>query len=208
MTLPIVHIVSLKKQHNFLVASAAFVLEPSCRVIEHESYEAFQECIGKPSDAEWQIVVTDYTIDFAAQDCDGAYLPVVCFSGNRHSENTSVSGQAPVFVGDMKPVLEEAIASATLFKKLLSGLKRFSELNERENAVMSLAASGTPNKTIAKRLNVSVKTIEQSRRNAYSKLGIKSSAEVGSLVTFKTFFEFFDHSIAPNFGNVASQHTI
>jgi DNA-binding CsgD family transcriptional regulator len=200
MTTPIVHIVSSSKQNNYLIASAVIVLEPSCRIIEHGTYSEYLNNVDRNSEAVWQIVATDMPVEVATDDNISFMIPVVYFTHTRESNllngSDAQSPPFPVYVGEIKPYLQEAIAAATLFKKLSLRMQRMSQLNDREKSVLSMAAQGVPNKTIAKRLNVSIKTIEQCRRNAYSKLGITSAAEVGSLLTFNKVFTFFDRAIA------------
>jgi len=60
---------------------------------------------------------------------------------------------------------------------------RLASLTERENAVMLLVAAGKLNKVIADELCVSVRTVEVHRARVFAKLGVRSSAEVASLLT-------------------------
>lgn len=55
-------------------------------------------------------------------------------------------------------------------------------LTEREYAVMLLVATGKLNKVIADALCVSVRTIEVHRARVFAKLGVRSSAEVATLL--------------------------
>lgn len=57
-------------------------------------------------------------------------------------------------------------------------LKRMSKLSRRESQVVSLVSDGLPNKSIARELDISVKTIEKHRANATRKLGVSSTAEM------------------------------
>lgn len=59
---------------------------------------------------------------------------------------------------------------------------RLASLTEREHAVMLLVAAGKLNKVIADELCVSVRTVEVHRARAFAKLGVRSSAEVASLL--------------------------
>ncbi len=60
---------------------------------------------------------------------------------------------------------------------------RLASLTEREHAVMLLVAAGKLNKVIADELCVSVRTVEVHRARVFAKLGVRSSAEVASLLT-------------------------
>lgn len=55
-------------------------------------------------------------------------------------------------------------------------------LSKRETEVVDCLATGIPNKLVAHRLGLSVRTVEMHRRNAMAKLGRKSVAEIVALV--------------------------
>ena len=59
---------------------------------------------------------------------------------------------------------------------------RMASLTERERDVMKLVALGKLNKVIADELNVSVRTVEVHRARVFSKLGIRSAAELATLL--------------------------
>jgi two-component system response regulator DctR len=59
---------------------------------------------------------------------------------------------------------------------------RLASLTEREHEVMLRVAAGKLNKVIADELNVSVRTIEVHRARVYAKLGVRSAAEVATLL--------------------------
>ena len=58
-----------------------------------------------------------------------------------------------------------------------------SSLTERELAVMRRVAAGRLNKVIADELCISVRTVEVHRARAFAKLGVRSSAELATLLT-------------------------
>ena len=99
-----------------------------------------------------------------------------------------LSNSDPAAHDALHAVVKEALSTSGLYIKLRSNQTKLSGLNARERTVVTLAADGVPNKTIARRLNVSVKTIEHCRRKAYSKLDVTCSAEIASLITFDRFF--------------------
>ena len=78
--------------------------------------------------------------------------------------------------------------AAQQYSKLKASADRLATLAERERNIIALASEGIPNKTIATRLGISIKTVEKNRRAAYSKLAVTSTAEMASLVTFGRFF--------------------
>ena len=84
--------------------------------------------------------------------------------------------QAMKLAVEFKPVLE-------LRHQIRQYAKRLAQLTEREKNILRLAVEGWPNKRIAALLDVSVKTIERSRKFAYQKLNVRSSAEMARVVT-------------------------
>ena len=59
---------------------------------------------------------------------------------------------------------------------------RLQSLTERERDVMHRVAAGKLNKVIADELHVSVRTVEVHRARVYAKLGVRSAAEVATLL--------------------------
>ena len=59
---------------------------------------------------------------------------------------------------------------------------RLASLTEREHEVMQRVAAGKLNKVIADELRVSVRTVEVHRARVYAKLGVRSAAEVATLL--------------------------
>ena len=60
--------------------------------------------------------------------------------------------------------------------------ERRSELTERERDVMGLVVEGMPNKLIADRLEISVRTVEVHRARVFDKMEVKSAVELANLV--------------------------
>lgn len=84
--------------------------------------------------------------------------------------------------------IEKAIWWSINLCRMIERITYFANLSERELAIVSMATDGVPNKSMARRLEVSIKTIEKNRRTAYEKLKISSSAEMAALVTFRRYF--------------------
>lgn len=59
---------------------------------------------------------------------------------------------------------------------------RLASLNEKEKQVLDLIVAGEPNKAMANKLDVSLRTIENRRRTVFSKLGAQTVAELVTLV--------------------------
>jgi two-component system response regulator DctR len=59
---------------------------------------------------------------------------------------------------------------------------RVAELTERERDVMQCVIEGLPNKLIADRLNISVRTVEVHRARVFDKMEVKSAVELANLL--------------------------
>ena len=74
---------------------------------------------------------------------------------------------------------------ATQHESLADGARleqRLAQLTEREREVMQRVAAGKLNKVIADELNVAMRTVEVHRARVFSKLGVRSSAELATLL--------------------------
>ena len=60
--------------------------------------------------------------------------------------------------------------------------ERQSELTDRERDVMRLVVEGLPNKLIADRLDISVRTVEVHRARVFDKMDVKSAVELANLL--------------------------
>lgn len=56
--------------------------------------------------------------------------------------------------------------------------ERLDQLNENERAVMEMVVDGVPNKAIARRQQVSIRTVETRRRNVFQKMGVNTVAHL------------------------------
>ena len=61
-------------------------------------------------------------------------------------------------------------------------IARLASLTEREHEVMTRVAAGKLNKVIADELHVSIRTVEVHRARVFAKLGVRSAAEVATLI--------------------------
>jgi two-component system response regulator DctR len=82
--------------------------------------------------------------------------------------------------------VEQALAHSRglLQERQKSGLlkERQAELTERERDVMRLVVEGLPNKLIADRLDISVRTVEVHRSRVFDKMEVKSAVELANLI--------------------------
>jgi two-component system response regulator DctR len=60
--------------------------------------------------------------------------------------------------------------------------QRLTELTDRERDVMQLVIDGLPNKLVADRLGISVRTVEVHRSRVFEKMGVKSAVELANAI--------------------------
>ena len=77
-----------------------------------------------------------------------------------------------------------AVAGAQLASRAAGDEReaRLASLTEREREVMHRVAAGKLNKVVADELNISVRTVEVHRARVFAKLGVRSAAEVATLL--------------------------
>ncbi len=118
------------------------------------------------------------------------------------SSSSPLSSEICVYRPYSEDQLEQQIRRVFLVSdqrsQLISKSHLVERLSPREIEIVQLATEGVPNKTIAKRLDISIKTVEKNRRTAYEKLCVSSAAELASLITFHMFFS------EPTFAGVMS----
>ncbi len=82
--------------------------------------------------------------------------------------------------------IEQALAVDTAMHQIDARAEernaRLASLTEREREVMQRVAAGKLNKVIADELHVSVRTVEVHRARVYAKLGVRSAAEVATVL--------------------------
>jgi len=82
--------------------------------------------------------------------------------------------------------VEQALAHSEAFLKVRRHAAqvraRQTELTDRERDVMSLLVAGLPNKLIADRLDVSIRTVEVHRSRVFDKMEVKSAVELANLL--------------------------
>ncbi len=124
----------------------------------------------------------------------GVRIPVIFLSGH---------GDIPMAVEALKKgafdFVEKPFGDATLVARVRAAMTadaqiqqaeslgnqletRLAALTQRERDVMLRVAAGKLNKVIASELNVSMRTVEVYRSRVYDKLGIRSAAELATLL--------------------------
>jgi DNA-binding NarL/FixJ family response regulator len=181
---------------------------PASRVLVYESVEQLEKTIDDSQNSDQPtIVITDKPMVSELAKSKKAFLPTVLIenASNPISNDQIVVTQTNAAMEsgtiaktidfseheEVVESLDQAIKAASQFQSLKSRSANLEDLAARERKIIQLAADGIPNKTIAVRLGVSIKTVEKNRRNAYSKLSVSSTAEMASLVTFEKFFGAF-----------------
>jgi two-component system response regulator FixJ len=123
----------------------------------------------------------------------GWKLPVIALTGRSNTAAVvRTMRQGAVTVLD-KPFQEDELAAALSMalaldagqrrrdEELASVRARFESLSEKERDVLRMIVAGRPNKAMANSLSASLRTIENRRREVFSKLGVRSVAELVTL---------------------------
>jgi two-component system response regulator DctR len=121
-------------------------------------------------------------------------LPVIFLTGHADVPTAVATVKRGAFDFCEKPFsdnklvdrLEEALAaSAAALAQRQSALglqERVAQLTERERDVMTLVVEGLPNKLVADRLDISVRTVEVHRARVFEKMGVKSAVELANVL--------------------------
>lgn len=105
-------------------------------------------------------------------------------------EPSSISGSADS-ISESQQKLPSAVLEAVAWSERYLRLKEQSAkiglLNQRELSIVNMASDGLPNKAVAAKLGISIKTVEKYRRNAYQKLNVTSTASMVTLIAFRRY---------------------
>lgn len=124
-------------------------------------------------------------------------LPVIFLTGHADVPTAVTAVRQGAFDFCEKPFsdnalvdrIEQALASsalALLQNDASSSVQaRLASLSEREKAVMHLVLDGLPNKLVADRLEISVRTVEVHRARVFDKMGVKSAVELANAMQDK-----------------------
>jgi two-component system response regulator DctR len=124
----------------------------------------------------------------------GVALPVIFLSGHGDIPMAVEALQKGAFDFVEKPFSDEALVQrvqralareAQLHAARGDGERvaaHLAALTEREHEVMRLVAAGKLNKVIADELGIAIRTVEVHRARVFAKLGVRSAAEVATLL--------------------------
>ena len=117
-------------------------------------------------------------------------MPVIFLSGHADVPTAVDAVKRGAFDFCEKPFSDNALVdrveqALTLSAQVLESRRaqrsvqqRLDSLTERERDVMHLVIEGLPNKLVADRLNISVRTVEVHRARVFDKMGVKSAVEL------------------------------
>ena len=117
-------------------------------------------------------------------------MPVIFLSGHADVPTAVDAVKRGAFDFCEKPFSDNALVdrveqALTLSAQVLSARRlqrsvqqRLDGLTDRERDVMHLVIEGLPNKLVADRLNISVRTVEVHRARVFDKMGVKSAVEL------------------------------
>jgi two-component system response regulator DctR len=85
-------------------------------------------------------------------------------------------------VDRIKQALAQSAETVNARKELAQLKARLVELTQRERDVMGLVVEGLPNKLIADKLDISVRTVEVHRSRVFDKMAVKSAVELANVL--------------------------
>lgn len=129
-----------------------------------------------------------------ARDAAASHRPNIVISGYA-DVNTAVEAMAlgcwtvlqkPIPIDTLREVVTDACGwSGENRLRLLAereAYESWKSITEKEKSTIALTLEGLPNKAVATKMGVSIRTVENRRRQIFSKLGIKSVAQLGCVV--------------------------
>ena len=86
-------------------------------------------------------------------------------------------------VDRIEQALAQSAQTVNAHKELAHLRARLAELTDRERDVMGLVVEGLPNKLIADKLDISVRTVEVHRARVFDKMDVKSAVELANITS-------------------------
>ncbi|MBA4020590.1 MAG: hypothetical protein C0483_25815 [Pirellula sp.] len=142
-------------------------------------------------------IAEDYGLEIIqAMSSDEASLhrPNIIISGYADVSNTLEAMtlgcwtvlQKPIDVGLLRHTVDDACHWSRTNRGRIAldceARRVWSKINEKERSTIGMILDGLPNKTVAARLGVSIRTVENRRKQIFVKLGISSVAQLGRIV--------------------------
>ena len=179
----------------------------TAEVLEHHGFKVRSYAAAEPFLAEFDEARVDCVVtDLRMPHIDGAQLQqrlqergsivsLVVLSGHadvrtavKLMENGAVTLlEKPYKSQELAEVVEKAVAQTKARRAAqldLRGAKAgFASLTAEERAVCDLMVAGLPNKTIAMRLDISMRTVDRRRSSVLSKMSVDSVSELAAAIT-------------------------
>lgn len=86
------------------------------------------------------------------------------------------------FVQAVQKAVERSEARRVDYEATRVAQSRFETLNEAERQVLDCVIAGLPNKAIAMKLDISMRTVDRRRHNVFRKMGVDSVSELATMV--------------------------
>ena len=172
-----------------------------------EAFEAFVEQQCKGRGARWPDAPSCVLLDMRMPGIGGLALferlierglidrlPVIFLTGHGDVPTAVAAVKRGAFDFVEKPFsdnalvdrIEQALAASRVVleaRRARDSVERaLAELTEREREVMRLVVEGRPNKLIAERLSISVRTVEVHRARVFDKMNVASAVELANLL--------------------------
>jgi two-component system response regulator DctR len=172
-----------------------------------EAFEAFVEQQCKARGARWPDAPSCLMLDMRMPGISGLTLferlierglidrlPVIFLTGHGDVPTAVAAVKRGAFDFVEKPFsdnalvdrIEQALAASRAVldaRRARDSVERaLAELTEREREVMRLVIEGRPNKLIAERLSISVRTVEVHRARVFDKMNVGSAVELANLL--------------------------
>lgn len=161
-----------------------------------EVYADMDELLTRPPRDGLLLLADEETGGFPATTIErladrGVWLPVVVTAaetnaGTERAVNAIKGGaidyltlplHAADFSTKLPKLIHEASGQAASRRRLIEARGQMSRLSRRESEVLELLSAGSSNKEIARRLEISPRTVEIHRANMMSKLGANHAAD-------------------------------